>query len=316
MCCAKTAPCPPALTRACPIIDTHMPTSPPPAPALSPCPPTIAQALQHGIAQGLAPLDAQLLLLHAVGHDDAGRAWLIAHDDYTLHAAEWECWQRLAQRRLQGEPVAYLRGWREFFGLRLGVDSRVLDPRPDTETLVEWALALLPDLGPQPNVADLGTGSGAIACAVAQHAPHAHIWASDASAAALQVARHNARQLQLPVQFAHGNWFDAFSRHDAPSRFDLLLSNPPYIRSSDPHLQALRHEPLHALASGADGLDDIRTLIEQAPQWLRPGGWLLLEHGHDQAQAVQQLLQARGFAHVQGRKDLAGIVRCSGGQWL
>ncbi|MDO4794423.1 MAG: peptide chain release factor N(5)-glutamine methyltransferase [Brachymonas sp.] len=277
---------------------------------------TVAHALQQGIAQGLAPLDAQLLLLHALGRDDAGRAWLLAHDGDLLPSAAWQLWQQLVQRRLQGEPIAYLRGWREFFGLRLAVDSRVLDPRPDTETLVEWALNLLPALGEHPTVADLGTGSGAIACALAQHAPHARVWASDASAAALQVAQHNAQRLQLPVQFVQGPWLQAFAPKRASLRFDLLLSNPPYIRANDPHLPALRHEPLQALVSGDDGLDDIRTLIEQAPQWLRTGGWLLLEHGYDQADAVQQLLQERGFVQVQSRQDLAGIMRCSGGQWL
>ncbi len=282
---------------------------------------TVAQALQQGIAQGLAPLDAQLLLLHALGQNEAGRSWLLAHDDEVLSNAEQHRWQQLVQRRLQGEPVAYLRGWREFFGLRLAVDARVLDPRPDTETLLEWALALLPGLGSHPKrsssltIADLGTGSGALACALAQQAPHTQVWASDASAAALEVAQHNAQRLQLPVHFVQGSWFDAFAKHSDDLRFDLLLSNPPYIRSDDPHLSALRHEPLQALVSGADGLDDIRTLIAQAPDWLRPGGWLLLEHGYDQADAVQQLLQARGFTHVQGRQDLAGIVRCSGGQW-
>ena len=277
---------------------------------------TVAQALQQGIAQGLAPLDAQLLLLHALGQDKAGRSWLLAHDDGMLSSAEQHRWQQLVQRRLQGEPVAYLRGWREFFDLRLMVDARVLDPRPDTETLLEWALALLPGLGSHPTVADLGTGSGALACALAQQALHAQVWASDASAAALEVAQHNAQRLQLPVHFAQGSWFEAFAKHSDDLRFDLLLSNPPYIRSDDPHLPALRHEPIQALVSGADGLDDIRTLIAQAPAWLRSGGWLLLEHGYDQADAVQQLLLARGFAHVQGRQDLAGIVRCSGGQWI
>lgn len=283
-----------------------------------PTPPatTVAQALQQGIAQGLSPLDAQLLLLHALERDDAGRAWLLAHDDEVLSTAAWQRWQQLVQRRLQGEPVAYLRGWREFFGLRLMVDGRVLDPRPDTETLVEWALALLPTLGEHPIVADLGTGSGAIACALAQHAPQARVWASDASTAALQVAQHNAQHLQLPVQFVQGPWLQAFALQHATLRFDVLVSNPPYIRADDPHLPALQHEPLQALVSGDDGLDDIRTLIAQATQWLRPGGWLLLEHGYDQAEAVQQLLQARGFAQVQSRQDLAGIVRCSGGQWL
>ena len=276
---------------------------------------TIAQALRDGITQGLAPLDAQLLLLHALQRKAEGRAWLLAHDTDLIDPGSLQRWQALVQRRRQGEPVAYLLGQREFFSLTLMVDSRVLDPRPDTETLVEWALEMLPKQGSRPIVADLGTGSGAIACALAHHAPQAEVWASDASAAALAVAQHNAQSLQLPIRFAQGHWLDAFALPDSSLKFDLLVSNPPYIRSDDPHLPALRHEPQQALVSGADGLDAIRTLAEQAPQWLRPGGWLLLEHGYDQAQAVQQILQDQGFTQVQGRRDLAGIVRCSGGQW-
>lgn len=283
-------------------------------PTLHP-PMTLAQTLQQGRALGLTLLDAQLLLLHALQRDDAGRTWLLTHDTDTLDAASWQRWQALVQRRLHGEPVAYLLGRREFFGLSLMVDRRVLDPRPDTETLVEWALALLPTLGKSPIVADLGTGSGAIACAIAHHARHAQIWASDASNEALVVAQHNARQLQLPVHFVQGHWFDAFATLPEPPQFDLIVSNPPYIPAEDPHLPALQHEPLLALTSGIDGLDAIRTLVQQAPQWLKPGGWLLLEHGYDQSEAVQALMRQRGFTNIQGRADLAGIIRCSGGMW-
>ena len=288
---------------------------------------TIAQALQQAASLGLPRLDAQLLLLHALEQTTQNRAWLLAHDTDPLPPAQQQHWQQLLQRRLAGEPVAYLLGQREFFGLPLAVNPHVLDPRPDTETLVQWALDVLPTLPAAPTLADMGTGSGAIACALAQHARHhgiqATIYATDASGNALAVARHNAQQLKLPITFALGNWFAAFaalpatpgSAPHATPRFHLIASNPPYIASDDPHLPALRHEPLSALVSGADGLDDIRTLITQAPHWLHHGGWLLLEHGYDQAPAVQALLQARGFTQVQGRTDLGGIVRCSGGQW-
>lgn len=276
---------------------------------------TLAQALQQGVAQGLNLLDAQLLLLHALERSDSGRAWLLAHDTDTLDTSSLQRWHALVQRRLDGEPIAYLLGHREFFGLDFTVDQRVLDPRPDTEILVEWALEIMPTLGASPAVCDLGTGSGAIACAIAHHTPHAQVWATDASAQALAVARHNAQRLQLPVRFAQGRWFEALNNQDATPRFALLVSNPPYIRTDDPHLEALRHEPMEALTSGADGLDDIRTLVDQAPAWLQPGGWLLLEHGYDQGDAVQALLAGSGFSRVQARMDLAGIVRCSGGQW-
>lgn len=276
---------------------------------------TLAQALRQGVVVGLSLLDAQLLLLHAIKRDHAGRAWLLAHDTDTLDTSSLQRWHALVQRRLHGEPIAYLLGHREFFGLDFTIDRRVLDPRPDTEILVEWALEIMPTLGASPAVCDLGTGSGAIACAIAHHAPHAQVWATDSSAQALTVARHNARHLQLPVRFAQGRWFEALNNQNSAPRFALLVSNPPYIRTDDPHLEALRHEPMEALTSGTDGLDDIRTLVDQAPAWLQWGGWLLFEHGYDQGDAVQALLASRGFSHVQARTDLAGIVRCSGGQW-
>ena len=271
--------------------------------------PSLAQALQQVARAGLPRIDAQLLLLHAIGQDDADRAWLLAHDEQTLTAQQLAHWQQLVQRRLAGEPVAYLRGFHAFYGLQLTVDARVLDPRPDTETLVDWALELLPGLPQQPLLADLGTGSGAIACALAANAPQAEVYACDASADALQVAQHNARTLQLPIRFAHGNWLQPFG----DLRFHLIVSNPPYIRNDDPHLAALTHEPLQALTSGSDGLEDIRQIIAQAPRHLHAGGWLLLEHGYDQAEAVQQLLREQGFSQVQSRRDLAGTARCTGG---
>ena len=270
---------------------------------------TLAQTLAGAQSQGLARIDAQLLLLHALGRTDANRAWLLAHDSDVPGAEAQARFVALCQRRLNGEPVAYLTGVKEFYGLALQVDARVLDPRPDTETLVDWALQVLAPL-PAPRVLDLGTGSGAIALALKHERPTAQVSAVDASADALAVATANAARLQLPVQFQQGCWLDNIS-----ASFDAIVSNPPYIAAADPHLQALLHEPLQALASGADGLDDIRTIVAQAPARLAPGGWLLLEHGWDQASAVRTLLQESGFAAVQNRKDLAGIVRCSGGQW-
>ncbi|GGH51143.1 release factor glutamine methyltransferase [Comamonas phosphati] len=278
-------------------------------------PPTVADALRQALQQGLARIDAQLLLLHLLGQAGAGRAWLLTHDTDVLTAEQAAGFARLCTRRLAGEPVAYLTGRKEFYGLDLAVDSRVLDPRPDTETLVDWALELMPP-GSACRVVDLGTGSGAIALALQSrrqgNGDTAQVLAVDASADALAVARSNAQRLQLPVQFAHGSWLEPLAGQPA---FDLIVSNPPYIRAGDPHLASLTHEPLCALASGDDGLEDIRSIIAQAPAHLKPGGWLLFEHGWDQAPHVAALMQQAGFAAVQHREDLAGIARCTGGQW-
>lgn len=273
---------------------------------------TLGQALHHGLSLGLPRLEVQMLLLLAVQQDPANRAWLLAHDQDSLSADSAARYEALLQRRCNGEPLAYLRGSKEFFGLNLQVDARVLDPRDDTETLVEWALACLQEMRqPSPLVLDLGTGSGAIALALQAQHPQAQVWAVDASEAALAVAQGNAKQLGLPIRCVHSHWFDAL----AGQPFHLVVSNPPYIAENDPHLPALRHEPLSALVSGRDGLDDIRALVRAAPRHLKAQGWLLLEHGHEQAQAVRALLNQAGFAGVQSRCDLAGIERCSGGFW-
>lgn len=277
---------------------------------ITPNPPaTVTDALGQARTLGLARIDAQLLLLHVLGRATTDRAWLLAHDTDVLAPDASDRYRALCLRRAAGEPVAYLTGHKEFYGLSLRVDARVLDPRPDTETLVDWALEIISPM-PAPRVLDLGTGSGAIALALQHQCPAARVLAVDASADALAVAQANAHRLALPVQFAQANWLQGVE-----GRFDAIVSNPPYIAAADPHLAALTHEPLQALASGVDGLDDMRTIVVQSPKHLVPGGWLLLEHGHHQADAVCELLRTGGFSEVQSRMDLAGIARCSGGQW-
>jgi len=276
---------------------------------------TPPMSVQHALAWaqtlGLPRLDAQILLLHALGRPLNDRAWLLMNSDAPLSTDTHSMFTQFVQRRLATEPVAYITGQKEFFGLTLQVDARVLDPRADTETLVEWALSCLADM-PAPQVVDLGTGSGAIALALQHSRPDAQVHAVDASTNALQVAQANATHLGLAVQFHAGSWLSPFS---GDTQFDAIVSNPPYIASADAHLAALTHEPLSALASGSDGLDDLRVIVRQAPNHLKPGGWLLLEHGYDQAQAVQDLLGNAGFTQVQSHADLAGILRCSGGRW-
>ena len=287
-------------------------------------PTTVAECLRQAQTLGLARVDAQMLLLHGLQRPQHDRAWLLAHDGDTLTSAQETAWQDALQRRMQGEPVAYITGRKDFFGLTLAVDARVLDPRPDTETLVEWALACLPAFKPEslsesppapsngsPRILDLGTGSGAVALALQHARPDASVWAVDASEDALAVARTNAARLQLGVQFIASNWLNAVDIQRT-GRFDLIVSNPPYVADGDPHLAALTHEPLQALTSGPDGLDDIRQIIAQAPAYMAPGGRLLLEHGWDQAAQVQALLHEAGFVQVQSRCDLGGIERCTG----
>ncbi|NDP37577.1 MAG: peptide chain release factor N(5)-glutamine methyltransferase [Rhodoferax sp.] len=281
---------------------------------------TVAQALRQAQARGLERLDAQLLLLHALGKSAQERAWLLAHDTDELQTAVQAALDAAVQRRAGGEPLAYITGHQEFFSLELRVDKRVLVPRPDTETLVDWALAVLQAASIQTALAqapslralDLGTGSGAIALALKAARPALDVSAIDFSFDALAVAQANAQRLGLALRFHQGSWLAALAQPSA--RFDLIVSNPPYIASQDAHLAALTHEPLQALTSGADGLDDIRQIISQAPAHLRPGGWLLLEHGYDQAAKVRDLLLAAGFKDVQSRRDLNGIERCSGGR--
>jgi release factor glutamine methyltransferase len=255
-----------------------------------------------------ARLEVQMLLQRVLA---VGRAYLFAHPERVLSETEEAAYQALLQRRLAGEPMAYILGEREFFGLNLGVTHATLIPRPDTELLVELALERITQNGMR--VLDMGTGSGAIALALAHQRPDAEVWACDASPAALEVARTNAQRLGLArVNFIESNWFSALSGQ----RFHVIASNPPYIAAADHHLSQgdVRFEPMSALASGADGLDDIRRIVSQAGEHLEKDGWLLLEHGYDQAAQVRELLHAAGFTAVFSAKDLAGIERCSGGQ--
>jgi release factor glutamine methyltransferase len=258
----------------------------------------LALARQLGVERG----DAQALLAHLTGRD---RAWLITHGDAPVDA------DTPLRRLAAGEPLAHLTGVQAFHGLLLQVTPATLIPRPDTETLVDWALELLAALPGEPTVVDLGTGSGAIALAIKAACPRARVTAVDFSADALAVARANGERLGLAVDWHHGSWFEPL----AGQRFDLVVSNPPYIAGHDPHLPALRHEPITALTPGGDGLDDLRTLIDAAPQHLNPGGWLLMEHGWDQADAVAALLTGRGFAQATLHRDLADRPRASGGRW-
>jgi release factor glutamine methyltransferase len=274
-------------------------------------PASVGDALALARTLGVARLDAQLLLAH---HLQRPRAWVLAHADAALPPEAALALAHALARRADGVPLAYLTGRRAFHGIQLAVTPAVLDPRPDTETLVDWALELLGSeftAVEAPQVLDLGTGSGAIALAVKAACPRAAVRALDASADALAVAQGNARRLGLAVDFLRSDWWQAVP---PTPRLHIALSNPPYVAAGDPHLAALRHEPAQALLAGTDGLDAIRVLIAGAGAHLLPGGWLLIEHGHDQAAAVQALLAAAGYEALGERHDLAGRVRCSGGR--
>lgn len=262
-----------------------------------------------GIEIEHAKLEAQLLLQNVL---NVNRAWLIAHQDDALEANIQEVFEALLKRRIIGEPIAYILGYREFYGLRLKVSPDTLIPRPDTEALVEAALAKIPTAKPC-SILDLGTGTGAIAVAIAKHASQTQVIATDASQAALDIAIENAQTLKIiNVSFILSDWFAALE----DKKFDVIVSNPPYIEIDDAHLKQgdLRFEPLFALASGEDGLNDIRKIILQASQHLSPHGWLLLEHGYNQAERVADILKQAGFSEISHTQDLAGIDRVTLGQ--
>lgn len=258
----------------------------------------------------LPRLEVQMLLQHVF---KVTRSWLIAHDTDTLDEDGVQEFHRLVDRRQAGEPIAYLVGHREFMGHAFQVEPGVLIPRPETELLVETAIAVLATCASdQPRVLDLGTGSGAIAISIALARPDVVVVATDISDAALKVARRNAQALSARVTFIQGSWFDPLSGQ-AP--FDLIVSNPPYIHKNDPHLQQgdLRFEPGTALSDGSNGLEALAHIAANAPGWLKPGGALWMEHGFDQAAAVRGLLSDAGFKQVNSHTDLAGIERISGG---
>ena len=258
-----------------------------------------------------ASLDVQQLLQHVL---NVNRAWLISHESDTLQPNNHAAFEALLKRRLSGEPIAYILGYREFYGLELKVTPYTLIPRPDTETLVEAALAKIPQ-NQSHQILDLGTGTGAIALAIAKHRPQALVTAVDASEKALSVAQENAETLGIAnIRLTHSDWFSALNLQ----RFDMIVSNPPYIETNDTHLKQgdLRFEPISALVSGIDGLDDIRAIIAQAPQHLNPNGWLLLEHGYNQAETVAMLLMYAGFAEISHALDLAGIQRVTLGRLI
>ena len=274
---------------------------------------TVAELLDEASAnldQAPEPTrEAQILLGHALG---ASRAWLVAHESEFVEPDAALMFRELVRRRQAGEPIAYLVGKKEFYGLDFRVTPDVLIPRADTESLVEAALEKItqaPD-----DVLDLGTGSGCVAIALAHQRPAAHVTAVDSSAAALRVARENADANGVQVEFVQSRWFDGL----AGRRFHLIVSNPPYVAAQDHHLRQgdLRFEPLGALASGPDGLSDIRLIVGAAPAHLREGGWLLFEHGHDQACASRDLLFDAGFRDLLSRSDIAGISRVAGGRLL
>lgn len=266
---------------------------------------TVEAALALARALGIERLDAMLLLAH---HLACSREWLLAHPEAAVDASAQQVFEADCRRRADDVPLAYLTGTREFRGLLLHVTPSVLVPRPDTETLADWAIECLAVSGAKrPRVVDLGTGSGALALAIAAACPQAEVTATDASEAALAVAADNARRLGLPVRFRHGDWWQAV----ADERFDLALSNPPYVAVGDPHLLALRHEPQQALVAGEDGLAAFRRIVSQAGRHV--SGWLLLEHGWEQAAAVHRLLSEAGFRGIETRRDLHGLPRCTGG---
>jgi len=265
----------------------------------------------HSIARQLSTtqlpaLEARMLLMHVLNKT---RIQLITQSDYELSSSELDAYQALVQRRIHGEPIAYLTGQREFYGLALQVTPDVLIPRADTELLVDLALQHALQ---RSAVLDLGTGSGAIAVALAHERADLQVWACDISSEALAVAQRNAEMHQCQIRFLHSDWYAGLPE----MKWHTIVSNPPYIVQNDSHLSQgdLRFEPVDALTDHADGLTAYRSLIAGAPQRLMAGGWLLLEHGYDQAQAVRDLLATQSFTHIQSWRDLNGIERVSGAQ--
>jgi len=261
----------------------------------------LTNAQQQLVNSESAQLDAEVLLAFAI---NKSRAYLRGFAEQQPSAEQRQHFSLLIARRVAGEPVAHLIGEREFWSLSFKVSADTLIPRPETELLVEQALTIIPDNADSNyRLADLGTGSGAIAIAIASERPQASITACDLSTAALAIAVENAEHHNCNIEFRHSNWCSAFA---ADEKFDLIISNPPYIPASDPHMQStdLQHEPVFALASGEDGLDAIRLIAEQAQKHLNTSGWLLIEHGYDQAESVRNLLASNGYRHIETVQDI------------
>ena len=278
---------------------------------------SIAHFIQHasdrlteklGLEKADALSEVRFLLQHGLG---VNRSWLILHEQDVLESDRVMSIEAMLERRLDGEPIAYIFGFREFYGLPLKVSPATLIPRPDTETLVEAALQKIP-VDVSWNMLDLGIGTGAVALAVAKHRPTCHVIGVDASTDALAVAIENAQNLNITnVHLLKSDWFSDLEGQ----KFDVIVTNPPYISEGDCHLTQgdLRFEPRSALVSGVDGLDDIRRIIQDSPNHLKPNGWLMLEHGFDQAQSVAALLKDHGFVQIDHARDLAGILRVTFG---
>lgn len=276
---------------------------------------TLAVAQAAAIQAGLPALEARMLLTHVTG---LNRTQLITRDTQPLTDSQHAAFTALLARRLNGEPMAYLVGQREFYGRVFRVSPAVLIPRPDTEIAVQAALARLRTgteaSADPPRVLDLGTGSGILAVTIACERPDADVWATDISTDALDIARANAAALGARVHFLQSDWYRALP---GDARFNLIVSNPPYIAAGDPHLSSgdLRFEPVDALTDHADGLSDLAAIVDGATQRLHAGGWLLMEHGYDQGEAARGLLHKAGFAEVFTDRDLGDNERCSGGRW-
>ena len=271
-----------------------------------PAPITVNRAM---VQSGLVPLEAKVLLAHVLA---TRRSWLVAHGNAVLTSDQARSFEALARRRRDGVPIAYLTGHREFYGIDLEITPDVLIPRPETEILVEFALAQIQDQLPA-RILDLGSGSGAVTLAIARLRPAAAVLGVDVSPAAVALARRNAERLQIAnAEFIESDWFAQVP----PGAFDLILANPPYVADADPHLKQddLRFEPPLALRGGADGLTAIRTIVAGARDFLRDAGTLAVEHGYDQAEPVQALIRAAGFDQVQSRRDLAGVLRATSGR--
>lgn len=262
------------------------------------------------VRSGLIPLEAKVLLAHVLGSD---RAWIAAHGDAVLTSEQASAFEALALRRHKGEPIAYLTGRREFFGLDLEITPDVLIPRHETELLVEQALSWI-GAEATARVLDLGCGSGAVALAIARERPHSLVLGADVAPAAVELAQRNAQRLSIAnATFIAADWFDGVPRE----LFEAIVANPPYVAEGDPHLTAgdVRFEPPLALTPGGEALADIRAIIVGAPGYLAPRAALALEHGYDQAEAVRSLLEEAGFSDVRSWRDLAGIFRVTSGRW-